>query len=237
MNSIIKIYAATSLFVFALTTQAAGKSESLPLLKSRTPEFPSSLANQGINNGFATIACAIDDEGFVVEYRTLLYSHPAFAQSAESVLSQWQYLPTDGFEENTPWPRIDLIRFEFERSGQITTRNHGEAIRDLFPEPILLTTSLSEFPLLSTDGIARLEGNLPTPPVGVGAGDVVVEFLVDEFGAAHLPIALSAKYKEQAVAAVEAVRSWTLALPEPELARPAARVRWTFRFPDRSSDS
>lgn len=237
MNSIATTCASAALLALAVITNATAQSDSLPLLKSRAPEFPAALAIQGINNGFATVACTIDDDGYVVEYWTLLYSHPPFAQSAESVLSQWQYLPTDGLEEGNPWPRIDLIRFEFERSGQITSRNHNEAIRDLFPEPTLLKTSLSEFPLLATDGISRLEGALPTPPGGVGAGDVVVEFLVDEFGGAHLPVALSAKHKEQAVAAVEAVRTWTIALPDPELARPAARIRWTFRFPDRSSES
>lgn len=231
MNAITLFKIILALFIPMAAVVDALSSDRPTLLEGHQPSFPAGLQAGDTNNGFATLACAVDDDGSVIETWALEASHSAFASSATRALEKWRYLETIGEENSLPWPRIDLIRFEFERSGQITTKTHGEAIRDAFPTSRPKSHSgIRYIPLLDPEGIVRLAGELPAPLPDPKSGEVIVEFLVDSQGNAHLPIAIAATHKDQARACVEAVREWNVYLPDPSLAAPAGRVQWTFRF-------
>jgi len=204
----------------------------VPVIESPAPPFPSSLFTQAVNNGRALVVCTVNDDGSVLDLWTLETNHLAFAESAEGALRTWRYAPANVPAQSiVPWPRIDVVDFDFSRSGQITTKTHREAMAASFLTPQPASGRIEDIPAVSSERIARLEGKAPAAPSATPAGEVVVEFLLDRTGRVRLPVAIRADHLAHARAAVTAVSSWRFAALPPEIKTPAVRMRWNFRFP------
>jgi len=220
-----------SLLVASLSQAQAQRVE---LLQGLAPDYPAALANESVNQGFALTVCTLADDGSVLEVWTPGFDHPAFAAAASEALAGWRYAPAAAEGPVAPWPRTDVVRFDFSRSGQITTRTHRDALAAVFPSRKVAGFDLSSIPLVEGSRLTRVRGAPPaasTVSAETSAGEVVVEFFVERSGRVRLPVAVRADHGAQARLAVEALREWAFAPLGPELDHPAVRVRWGFRFP------
>ncbi len=215
-----------------LPAALTASTERVPVIESPAPVFPPSLFTQSVNNGRALVVCTIGDDGTVLDLWTLDTNHLAFAEASEEALRTWRYAPAPVPTGTVvPWPRIDVVDFDFSRTGQITTKTHRDAMLGSFLTGRPASGRIEDIPTMPSNRVSRVEGTGPAAPSGTPAGEVVVEFLLDQKGNVRLPVAIRADHLAHARAAVTAVRSWRFAPLSPETKAPAVRVRWNFRFP------
>jgi TonB family protein len=203
------------------------------LLDGPVPIFPPGLFSSPLTSGHALVLCTIDDAGLVIDQWTLDSSHEAFAAESESALAAWSYAPAAPGAPAAPWPRIDVVQFDFSRSGHITAATHRDAAAAAFPAARPATARIEDLPLWPAAKLTRLEGRPPPPPAGTPAGEVRLEFLVDRSGRVRVPVVLEATQAAHARAAVAGVLAWKFSPLPTDLSAPAVRVRWSFRFPAR----
>lgn len=223
---------------FVVSLLGAGPSRP-ELVSGLAPAYPAALANESVNQGSALAFCTIADDGSVLDVWVPQSHHPAFAAAAEEALATWRYAPAPAPAPSTdaapaPWPRLDVVRFVFSRSGQITTRTHREALAGAFPGERSASFDFETMPLVAASRLTRTRGGAPSAaalPPGLPAGAVTVEFIVEASGRVRLPVALRAEHPAHARAAVAAVREWAFAPLAKELDAKAVRVRWNFKFP------
>lgn len=196
-------------------------------IESPAPSFPGELVNADVNEGEALVVVSIGDDGTVLETWTARATHPAFRDAAEKALLSWRY--PESIATGAPWPRSDLVRFRFERSGQIVSRTHAEAAASAFPNRrnTPFGQEIGRIPILRAADLRRISGVTPKSAGTTPGGVVVVEFILNETGAVLVPFALAFEDSEQAKTCVAAVRKWQFEPPKAGL----GRVRWTFRFP------
>jgi hypothetical protein len=193
------------------------------------PLYPIALTNEAVNYGVAWVACTVDDDGRVLETWTLRTSHPAFAEAAETALIEWRY-EVRSAPSAAPWPRSEVVRFDFGRPGNVASFSALESIKGIFPYQPESLSAPESFPLLPSNSLKRLSGALPRPPAGVPPGRVLAEFVVDATGRVRVPVALEADHLEHARVVVSALREWRFERPVTSLEAPAVRLRWAFRF-------
>lgn len=199
------------------------------------PLYPLALANEPVNYGSAWIGCTVDDDGRVIETWILRASHPAFGEAAEDALRAWRYAPRaepapGAGPAAAPWPRSEVVRFDFGRPGNVTSFPAVDSVKGIFPYPPEAGAGPAELPLLPPRSLKRLAGPSPRPPAGAPPGRVLVEFVVDEAGRVRLPVALEADHPALARATVEALRGWRFEPPTERPEAPGVRLRWAFRF-------
>ncbi len=225
---------------FAASADAAR----VAVVHNPAPAYPAALFAASVNQGHAIVACTIGDDGSVLDLWTIESSNAAFADAAEGSLREWRYQATPAanapgavatVSPAAPWPRTDLIRFNFFRTGHITTLTHIGAFERAFGESAPASTYPGEFPLVPLAKLKKLEGSAPAPTPGVPAGRVLVEFLVDAEGRVRVPLALSAEHRAHAESALAAVRAWRFAPTPTDRASSTVRVRIGFRFPARGA--
>lgn len=201
-------------------------------VEAPAPIYPLALTNEPVNYGVAWVACTVDDDGRVLELWTMRASHPAFAEAAANALSAWRYeaRAPGPASHPAPWPRSEVVRFDFGRPGNVATFSAIESIKATFPYQPESFPSPQDLMLLAPGSLKRLSGDLPRSPAGMPPGRVLAEFVVDATGRVRVPVALEADHREQAQAVVAALREWRFEAPVTSPESPAVRLRWAFRF-------
>lgn len=200
----------------------------LAVISAPGPIFPMAVAGEPIYYGIAWVACAVDDDGSVLETWTLRATHPAFGQAAEAALQTWRYAPRAA--TTAPWPRTEVVRFNFGRPGHVETFPGVVALKSVFPYLPSGNENLGELPLLPPGTLTRIKGGPPRASSATRSGRVLIEFLVDSTGRVRLPVVLEATHPDQAREAAQTVRGWNFTALPASVEAPAARVRWAFAF-------
>lgn len=179
------------------------------------PTFPASLRNKSVAEGYAQVQLLIAADGTLLESFVSAFSRPEFAESAESALRNWSFLPA---ADPAGQPMRLNLRINFRREGMLIIQGdfhetinaflgHKEPgqsvevckLRDLdtTPEPVNLVVPLYPAELKKQ----RIEGA------------AAISFFIDEKGLVRVPAVAGATRPEFAAAALAAVKQWTFAPP------------------------
>lgn len=211
----IVVIASASVFGLPLDFSDGPPDELPPMNRYEPPVFPTSLRLTSIADGYAKMLLTVDERGDVDDAVAIEASHPAFVDAVREALEEWRFKPS----ESTTVPRRELIRFEFKRTGMISSLNQREASKTFFPE--VATGDAAPIRTFAWDDLDVLPGRLAaTAPVYPEAfrqrpikGYAVVSFVIDAAGRVRVAAVTGASDPEFGRAALEAVRTWRFEAP------------------------
>lgn len=227
-------------WILGLLVGAAGTvgadDEVLRITHAPKPEYPARAMAEGLGAGEVRILLEVDEEGRLVDRLVVAHSHEVFAAALERKLEEWRFEP--GRREGRPVRTIVTIDFGFrigtegmvfvDRKGPPSNlARAGQPVGNRFAFEVCPAGELDR-PLRS------LERAAPAYPKalkegGVG-GKVLVEFHIDQTGAARLPHVVGTVHPVLDAAAVDAVKRWRFEPPRRK-GRPAlVRVTQAFEF-------
>lgn len=192
--------------------------EPLKIIRTVEPLYPLRLQMQGIKEGDAQIAVAVDERGQLQDYLVIGYSRKEFADAAVAVLKRWKFEPMR--LRGVPHPVTQELRFNFESRGlSVVNQTIGDYVESRIERLAPDLYSFRAFTLRELD-------RLPVPreivaPVypqelvdnGI-SGRVSVEFYIDENGQVRLPSVRTTAHEELSMAAILAVQRWRFDPPQ-----------------------
>jgi TonB family protein len=186
------------------------------------------------NGGQARVLISVSSEGKLLEWLVVAYTARSFAEEAGHAVKSWRYLPARW--RGDPIAATSEITVTFESKGAlITTRNPMESLevftrfgggpgyayrpyggRELHTPPGVLEAPSPRYaPSLAERGVA---------------GEVTVDFYIDEAGAVRIPSIVNQQHPDLASAAIAAIRQWKFS-PGLVAGKPVlVHARQTFRF-------
>lgn len=207
----------------------ATERQSLKIIQTVEARFPWMLSQQGITEGWASIAITVDSEGNLLDALPVSYTKRAFAEAAVDALRTWRFEPTRirGVAVGT---QVELM-FNFQAVGVVMTFDINRYL-DRFIEqaPEYKPSTLRELDRVPTPITAPAPlygGDLADKGV---TGQAVVEFYIDETGTVRVPAVLSADFEELGILAIAAVETWKFEPPTSNNHPVLAKVRQTFWF-------
>ena len=212
MKNILRLSASLALGALLATTASAAF-ESLKLNPGNPlPEFPLPLKVDGTTKGKAVIALSVSDEGRVVDFLVLGYTHELFARSCVAALKEWRFTPAT--LDGTPVAVRTELTFEFTLEGAVISGNMTNQF--LYHNIEGMNGGRLVYRPCSAGEIdrapSRIAGSRPKYAVeaekdGV-RGRVEVSFYIDEQGAVRMPVVEPDTHPYLAESAVSAVRDW-----------------------------
>ncbi|MDR1010354.1 MAG: energy transducer TonB [Opitutaceae bacterium] len=208
--------------------------EALKIVNMVELGYPPSLTWQGITRGVVDLVFGVDGEGRLDDYLITSYTKPEFAKEVVAALKQWRFEPMrlDGVPV---WSRAELS-FSFEARGVVITRTVLDGVTMLTASMleasnrvhVLSRQSELDHPLAVANAVAPL---YPAKLAESGrAGEVMVEFFVDEQGRVRLPVAEGGAHPWFGEAAVQAVMQWRFEPPMKKGWPTVVKVRQQFVF-------
>jgi TonB family protein len=207
--------------------------QSMRIEANSMPDFPATLIARGVTRGTVRIVVKVNEQGRLEDWLVIGYSEPALARTAVESLKRWKFVPARINQE--PVTAQTEVIFHFRAEGVVVSQNMVEHF---------LSRSRAEDPPLAYEPCTLRElDRIPTPihvvsPVYTPemaqrglAGDIVIEFFIDEKGQVRLPVIPGEQDAELASAVIQAVSQWTFEPPtrrgQPVLVQ--ARQRFQFR--------
>jgi TonB family protein len=183
------------------------------IVQTVAPVFPLELERSGIRTGKVKIVIKVDKTGKLEDMLVTEYSQRLLADEVAKAVKQWTFGPALVGTEPTGW--VHEINFYFRRDGILvldqtdvpmarvdtlvhnddTLVYHAYSLRDLDKTPLFRH-------------FVKPEGSL-----WPGAGDVTIDFYIDEEGRVRIPVARPTSDAEFANAAVDAVSQWQFEPP------------------------
>jgi TonB family protein len=190
--------------------------QSVRIVQTIDPIFPTVLTRQGVTRGEARVAVNTDPNGKLVEWLVVGYTMPEFAAEAVRSIKQWTFVPAR--QRGEPVGTTFELLFYFEARGVIvTTTNTMEAmkrlimfdngryayqpcsLRELDRIPTPLTTVMPAYPAELTQKGVR--------------GETTVYFYIDETGVVRMPCVSPKENSALTALAIEALRQWKFEPP------------------------
>lgn len=208
--------------------------EPLTLVRTREMTYPHALVSQNIFRGEVNVAIWVDENGQLLDWLLVGYTHTLFAKEVLDVLPKWKFIPAH--LEGRPVPTRAELRFLFKSTEMVrvlaTERNLSDREREEAIErrvvPHIYRPDELDKPL---DAVVEI---MPSSPDRLGAvareGSVVVEYLVDAEGKVRMPIIDSSDDEAFTNSVLLAITEWRYAVPT-HVGRPViARVKQKFTF-------
>lgn len=218
----------------ALAQPAARPQElqSAKIIQTVDPVFPDSLVALYRHGGQVTILISINADGQLGEWLPLRYTDPLFADAAIAALKQWKFEAARLRGE--PVPVSIELKFFFEVKGVVVSVSPSDTFTAHFND---LTGGRGYAPctLRELDRIpVPLRTVSPIYPVELAergiAGDVAVNFYIDEHGAVRMPYVTGNPFQALANLAVDAVRQWQFEPPTRRGHPVLVQVQQVFKF-------
>jgi TonB family protein len=200
------------------------------------PVYPYALLRDDVS-GEATVGLLIDDGGRVALATVNKSSRPELGYALQAAAEYFEYAPAlkdarptqalVGFDQDFSPQRAELVSVE-DRTLLRLEEKH--------PERILKNGDLDSRIKPKITPAPRFPSTLVNETV---PGEAVVEFLIDEDGAVHLPRVVSSTKPEFGYAAVQAVSRWRFEPPRSKGKPGVTRVRvpMTFRLPEAAASA
>ncbi len=205
-----------SFLIFCGLTSLYGEPAAIPpdpsampqIVQTVAPTFPPQMASVGINSGRVKFVIKVDKTGKLEDMLVTEYTQRAFADEATKVVRQWTFAPAWVGTEPVGWVRE--LNIYFRADGMMVTFDNGEA-----PSRLKMTNHPDEIIQYHVCSLRDLD-RIPTPRHVVAptaalqpdAGDVTVDFYIDEEGRVRIPVARETTDAAFANAAVDAVGQW-----------------------------
>jgi TonB family protein len=211
-----------SFFIFFGLTFLYGESAATPpapppplpqIVQTVSPLFPAQLERAGITSGSVKFVIKVDKTGKLQDLLVTEYTQRPFADEATKAVSQWNFAPAWVGTEPVGWVRE--LNLYFRNDGIIVTFDNAEA-----PSHFKMTEhrdEVIEYHACSLRDLDRIPVPIhvvaPTAALQPDAGEVRVEFYIDEEGRVRIPVARQTSDVAFANAAVDAVSQWQFEPP------------------------
>jgi TonB family protein len=210
-----------SLFIFFGLTFLYGESAATPpappplprIVQTVAPLFPAQMTLAGISTGRVKFILKVDKTGKLEDLLVTEYTQRAFADEATKVVRQWAFEPAWVGTEPVGWVRE--LNLYFRTDGMMVTYDNAEA-----PSHFKMTghpDEIIEYHACSLRDLDRIPVPLhvvaPAAALQPDAGEVRVEFYIDEEGRVRIPVAGVTSDVAFANAAVDAVSQWQFEPP------------------------
>ncbi|HTL66687.1 MAG TPA: TonB family protein [Lacunisphaera sp.] len=208
--------------------------EPLMIVQTRDMIYPPTLTNEHIFKGEVNVAVWVDENGRLLDWLLVGYTHSLFAKEVLDVLPKWKYVPAH--LQGQPVPTRAELRIIFQNTEMVrivaserspTEQAHDQAIEHRVAPHIYRPDEL-DAPL---DAIVEI---MPSSPDRLGAvareGSVVVEYLVDAEGRVRMPIIDSSDDEAFTNSVLLAITEWRYAVPKRTGHPVIARVKQRFTF-------
>src|SRR5258708_1493501 len=241
-NTLGSLILVSGLIVPGLVNGKVGKPEKEeskgyePLQIIRTVEIamPNKLLQESIDQGEADIVVMINNDGQLMDWIVVGYSHPLFVKEVLDVLQKWKFVPA--YKLGKPISSRAELKFVFKNSAliRVMASNMGLIARQKIEER---KGEYWTFVCRQEDLDAPLDAKVeisPMPPDQLGAtakeGRVVVEYLVDPEGKVRMPLIISADDEAFARSVLLPITQCRYHVPRREGAPVITRVRHQFTF-------
>jgi TonB family protein len=179
------------------------------IVQTVAPVFPLQMEQAGITSGKVKFIIKVDKAGKLEDLLVTEYTQRPFANEATKVVKQWTFAPAWVGTEPVGWVRE--LKIYFSTNGMMVTfDNAGFA-----PSNIKLTEhrdEIIEYQVCSLRDLDRIPVPrhivAPAASLRSDAGEVKVEFYIDEQGRVRIPVARETSDAAFANAAVDAVSQW-----------------------------
>ncbi len=207
--------------------------QSAKIIQTVTPEFPPGLYAAYSHGGIVHLAMSVDASGHLVDCLVTGSTAPKFGELAVAAVRQWRFEPARWRGE--PVPVCIALTFNYEVKGVVISivgsDSAGRFMSEVFPQ--MGATRLYQLNELDRRP-TPIRADPPHYPQWLAdhevAGNVVVEFYIDETGAVRLPIVVAWPQDNLANYAVEAVQHWKFE-PATHHGRPVmVYAQQTFQF-------
>jgi TonB family protein len=210
-------YQFASFFIFCGLTFLYGEPAATPpapppvlpkIVQTVAPIFPPQMAHAGVTSGKVKFVIEVDKTGKLEDLLVTEYTQRPFADEATKAVSQWIFAPAWIGTEPVGWVRV--LNLYFRTDGMLITFDSGEA-----PSLLKMTNHPDEIIQYHACSLRDLD-RIPVPrhvvapaaSLRADAGEVKVEFYIDEEGRVRIPVARQTSDVTFANAAVDAVSQW-----------------------------
>jgi TonB family protein len=183
------------------------------IVQTVAPIFPPQMVSAGITSGSVKFVIKVDKTGKLVDLLAIEYTQRPFADEATKAVSQWTFAPALVGKEPVGWVRE--LNLYFCNNGMTVTYDNGEA-----PSHFKMTDHSNEkieYHACSLRDLDRIPVPIHVVPPAAAlqpdAGEVRVEFYIDEEGRVRIPVARETPDVAFANAAVDAVSQWQFEPP------------------------
>jgi TonB family protein len=184
------------------------------IVQTVAPLFPPGLAREGFTSGEVKFVIEVDSTGKLEDMLVTEYTQRPFADEATKAVKQWTYSPAWAGTEPVGWVRELKIYFStngmmvsFDDAGFAPSHMKMAEHRD----------EIIEYHVCSLRDLDRIPTPIhvvaPAAPLRPDAGEVKVEFYIDEQGRVRIPVARETSDAAFANAAVDAVSQWQFEPP------------------------
>lgn len=208
--------------------------EPIQIIRTRELVFPQRLLRESIDQGEANLIVMISDQGQLLDWLVVGYSHPLFAQEVMDGLLKWKFIPAH-LQGKAITTRTEL-RFVFKNSAliRVLSNDSGRIPRHTLDQSKGgFWTFLCRPEELDAPLDAKVEIS-PMPPDQLGAtaseGKVIVDYLVDQDGKVRMPLIISADDDAFANSVLLAISDWRYEVPRRVGQPMITRVRRQFTF-------
>ena len=202
--------------LLAQTSTSRSDWQSLKIVQTANPVFPSHLMQAGVTEGEARVVINTDASGKLADWLVVGYTHPEFAEAAVVAIKQWTFEPAR--LQGEPVGTTIELSFYFEAKGVVVSTTCTDILEGRF---LRMMAARYAYQPCSPRELDRMPAPVVTiMPQYSGAlakkgvmGKVTVEFFIDETGAVRLPAA-SAKDDTMLIAlAIDALNQWKFTPP------------------------
>lgn len=212
-------------FVFNANSSFATQDFSVPttqslegLLSYSMPKFPPELVGVKAGDAEVVMAITINDEGSVNDSVVLEATNQQVASAAISAVAEWKFSATEktSININTPWPRREVLQFNFKRSGVVTSMSHLEAARDGFVSTTRPQLRTVQWKALDSEP-QRIKATMPVFPPSlstqVNNKPLMINFVIDQQGVVRVPVLTGVEDSAFAKVVLAAVKTWRYTPP------------------------
>jgi outer membrane biosynthesis protein TonB len=202
--------------LLAQTSISRSDWQSLKILQTADPIFPSHLLQVGVGDGEARVVINTDASGKLVDWLVVGYSHREFADAAVVAIKQWRFEPARLRGE--PVGTTVELSFYFEAKGVVVSTTsadilEGQLMRIMKGSYAYQPCSLRELDRIPTP-IVTITPQYSSALAQKGVkGKVTVEFFIDETGAVRLPAGSAKDDTLLTALAIDALHQWKFAPP------------------------
>jgi TonB family protein len=206
--------------------------ESLKVLSTKLPGYPTKMTYEGIYEGWARVVINVNEKGELADVYLESYSHPEFGNLAETYIKKWTFQPAKLNGE--PLSVIKPIDFHFEDRRGVFALGIQEAAASKLQfsrfakgKRVYSPKELDEIPT----PVEMSQPLFPEEFKGKNVeGSATVIFYIDELGDVRMPHVTEYSHESFGLVALMAVEEWKFDPPKVNGKPVSIMVRQKFNF-------
>lgn len=188
----------------------------LTIVQTFEPEVKPNFSELLPAYGEVRVVINVDDQGKLIDWLPVSYSHERYLDAAVDALKHWKYVPASN--DGEPMGVRQQLVFSFQTRGQVASFTGMEAANALFGSlkrsddvhRVFSANQLDEAPKPTKTVQPRW---VPAVAKSAPGSGVLVDFYIDETGHPRMPTVSGYTDPTIAQAAVDAIDKWEFSVP------------------------